>query len=433
MGQTGGNRDQSKRRDSKFGRVRQPQSISQPLLNRFDLTQDEVAQAYRQVVGNHASVALSPQSILTLQQSVGNQAVQRLISRQRAGFSGSHIRRKPQGGSRQSKQDKESKTGSWTNSMGEPNFRACVVLTYLGIPPDVIKVIVHHIMKAISDSYATASNRSVARAAIQRHKLVLMSLGLPKMLYTILRFALTGKIAFIRLPVKLIRPLRRLVLRLLLSVASRSALRAAVKILGPAALAIEAAALVACVQYCGTIESVKAAVKVISAIASGLDAATATLGSLSSKLTQQLLTIPLLTAQAKVDPKNWDLSTLPTRSRNNMAVIGFYIWHKLSSKNADQFLNRINKPLGGSPFNVPPKLFDEIAADATAVLKTRGGIPITIEGKSLRGLTPLQFVQFLKDYRLLGYKQEPSALARKRAAVQKSRSQPKPRAVPAGG
>jgi hypothetical protein len=148
-------------------------------------------------------------------------------------------------------------------------------------------------------------------------------------------------------------------------------------------------------------------------IAEGL-AATANvlsgLGQAGRGLMAQVFVRPLLVARATVDPLNWDLSLLPSGTvRNDVSVLGTYLWVRLEPDNPDRFLANITRPLSAYP--IPTALVDSIVAGLERTVNARSVFRVTFTRDLLLSLTPQTFAQFLADWRLLRFRQDPERIA----------------------
>ena len=150
---------------------------------------------------------------------------------------------------------------------------------------------------------------------------------------------------------------------------------------------------------------------VLDAISSFINAGSQVGGALG-----QAIARPILIARASMDPANWNLSALPTRSRAHMEAVGLAFRLTFT---AESFLASMAKTL--SSYNIP-KILAELAQDINTALQARGGFTqlVTFTADFIGGLSPLQFVQILKDYGLLAFVQDPEELADKQAAQQGS-------------
>jgi hypothetical protein len=72
-----------------------------------------------------------------------------------------------------------------------------------------------------------------------------------------------------------------------------------------------------------------------------------------------------------------------------------------------------------SSYNIP-QILGELDQDINATLQARGGFAqlVTFTADFIGGLTPLQFVDILRDYQLLSFMQDPQILADQQQAEQ---------------
>lgn len=124
------------------------------------------------------------------------------------------------------------------------------------------------------------------------------------------------------------------------------------------------------------------------------------LGAVSTGLIEHLV----FAAYATVDPHNWDLSRLPKSTQGDIYALGFYLWSKVDRDDPDSVLKLAARPL--SEFPIPRGLMRHIAAGLTQSLPSQEFTP-----EYLLGLSPLQFIHRLADWKLLSFKQDPDVLA----------------------
>lgn len=118
---------------------------------------------------------------------------------------------------------------------------------------------------------------------------------------------------------------------------------------------------------------------------------------------------PVLVARASVDPLNWDLNTLPVTTRTDIRVLGLYLWARLEVDNPDRFVANIGRSPGSHP--IPPDLLRAIARGMSETTTAGTLFNIEFTPDLLRQLTPLTFVQLLRDWRLLSFRQDPERIA----------------------
>ena len=81
----------------------------------------------------------------------------------------------------------------------------------------------------------------------------------------------------------------------------------------------------------------------------------------------------------------------------------------MDTRDADTFIANVSRPL--SSYAVPPELVRDIARGMSQAASARTGFQIEFTPDLLRQLTPLTFVQLLRDWRLLSFRRDPDQAA----------------------
>jgi hypothetical protein len=210
--------------------------------------------------------------------------------------------------------------------------------------------------------------------------------------------------------------LRAAVLRLLQRAGIRMAvIEGASQIVRRISIYLELVYLTDCAAYCaGTICANTIADFSVNAL-SALASATQIVAQAASMAVTAVVVRPVLVARAMVDSSNWD--TTPMRSGALVVqLLGNSIYAQLHSDDASEFLTNLSRPI--SSFKVPPSTIAEAAAAMSKTVQTRDGVRVVFTQKLIEGLTPLTFVQLLKEWHLIRFIKDPvqaanDALAKK--------------------
>ncbi len=122
----------------------------------------------------------------------------------------------------------------------------------------------------------------------------------------------------------------------------------------------------------------------------------------------QLIARPVLVAQATMNPSNWDTTVFRSAELVTL-LLGQSLWSQLRHDHSNLFLANIARPM--SSFNIPSDVRVEIATAMSRAVNARGGFQVTFTPDLIFGLTPLTFVQLLRDWRLLQFTRYPEQIA----------------------
>jgi hypothetical protein len=295
----------------------------------------------------------------------------------------------------------------------DPNFLLCLILCYLGIPPAIWKSAVELFLRAVWEEYRGTYDQARAEREFRSYREEFRLYTPFKTVKLILTFAVQGKIGPILIRTAGARALQaRITAYLIERGATAAGLAVAEQIVRKIALAVEAAFVAGCAAYCGGIAYANAIIETGTAIIQGIAETADVLGRVAHGALVGLFLRPVLVARATVDPVNWDLEALPSGvPRNDIAVLGTYLWWNLEPDNPDRFLANISRPLSSYP--IPSSLLQGIATTLTNVVNRRGGFnqSMVFTPQLLQQMTPLMFVEFLKDWRLLQHRRDPGLIA----------------------
>ena len=305
-------------------------------------------------------------------------------------------------------------SGSSGDRTNDPNFLLCLALCELGVPPSLWRTVVNEILRAVSREYRDRLGEMRGSQEFESWRAAFTIMSTFNKLKAILGFLGESRIGPLVIEHPAAQAIRRAVLaRLAERGLESAALEVASQIIRKVAIAIEVAIAAGCTTYCGATAIANALLDFTSAAINAIAGFVDTLSAIGAGLAQAI-TRPILVARASMDPTNWNLSALPERSRAHMGAIGFAFRLTFTP---DSFLASMARPL--SSYNIQP-ILGELAQDISTALQARGGFAqlVTFTPDFLRGLTPLQLVDILKDYRLLSFVQDPEVLVDQQQAQQ---------------
>jgi hypothetical protein len=292
----------------------------------------------------------------------------------------------------------------------DPNFLLCMALTYLGLPPGMWRVVVNALMDAASEEYRHRHGQergsqefndwSTAFAGwsnFNKFKLIIVFLG-------------ESKIGLIPITHVAALAIRTRVLALLARVGVRmSAIVGASQIVRKVTIYLEIAWIAGCGTYCGSEALATALGEFAQMMAGGVEALRAVGGAMGA-LASEIIARPVLVARAMLDPSNWDTSPMPTAALV-LRLFGNSLWAQLGADNPNTFLSNLPRTI--SEYSPPRNVVDELAAAMTRTVNARGGMQqsVSFTAELILGLTPLAFVQLLKDWRLLNFVRDPDQVA----------------------
>ncbi len=320
-----------------------------------------------------------------------------------------------------SRQDRENKaeirrherTADIDTSVDDPGFLLCLALCELGIPPAMWRTIVSEFLEAVWRAYREQYGAAKGDSEFRAFRTAFRAYTPLRVVKTILTFAVHGKVSLLTFRGPVATRLRQTLMKRLIALGVREAgIIAAEQILRKVTIVIEAAVAAGCVGYCGTMAYARMILSLTDAIAQGIATTAEVLeigGKVARSVVEGVFLFPILTGRASLDPANWDLSAVPPQTRQDMLVLGWYLWSKLQPDNLDKLLENAAKPL--SAFSVPPKLMQEIARGLSAALRTQTGWNLAFSSADLLSMTPIQFVNFLHSWKLLNYKRQPETIA----------------------
>jgi len=306
----------------------------------------------------------------------------------------------------------------------DPNFLMCLALCELGIPPSLWRTVVNDMLSVVSQEYRDNLGDMRGSQEFESWRAAFTVMSTFNKFKLVIGFLGESRIGLLTIKRPAAQAIRRAALARLAERGLKTAtLEVASQIIRKVAIAIEVAIAAGCTVYCGATALANTLLDfsstVLSAVTSFVNAASQIGDALG-----QAIARPFLVARASMDSANWNLSALPRRSRAHMQAIGLAFRLAVTP---DSFLASMGRPL--SSYNIP-QILVELAQDINATLQSSGGFAqlVTFTADFIGGLTPLQFVDILKDYRLLSFVQNPEVLADQQQAqpLPLSQGQPPP-------
>ena len=296
----------------------------------------------------------------------------------------------------------------------DPNFLLCLALCELGIPPSLWRTVVNDILGAVSQEYRDRLGDLRGSQEFKSFRAAFTVMSTFNKLKLVIGFLGESRVGVLTIERPAAQAIRRALLARLAERGLQSAtLEVASQILRKVAIAIEAAIAAGCTAYCGGVALANTLIDFSSAAVEALASFTDVASRFGTGLVQAI-TRPVLVAQASMDPANWNLSALPSRSRAHMQAIGLAFRLAFTPEN---FAASMARPLNS--YNIS-QILAELAQDINVTLQARGGFVqvVTFTADFIGGLTPLQFVDILRDYKLLSFIQDPGVLADRQLAQQ---------------
>jgi hypothetical protein len=142
----------------------------------------------------------------------------------------------------------------------------------------------------------------------------------------------------------------------------------------------------------------------------GLSSAVQITSAIGHSMARGLILVPLLSARQSVNPCNWELIGLTSRTRADIMALGLYLWNRLGRVNLDTFAERAMKPIY-TQGTVPRELLRDIAAGLSAAVRAQSGFNLEFTAEFVGGISPIEFVRQLYGYNLLRYRYDPQMLA----------------------
>ncbi len=311
--------------------------------------------------------------------------------------------------------------GSGTDTrVDDPNFLLCLILCYLGIPPAIWKSAVEIFLRAVWAEYQGTYDQEAAESNFRSYREEFRLYGAAKVIKLILTFAVQGKIGLIPIRTESARALQSRITEFLIARgATLAGLEVAEQIARKVAIAVEVAFVAGCAAYCGGVAYAHAIVDMTDAMVEGIAATVDIMNTFGQAVNAALTGIivrPILIARATMDPYNWDLSPLPTRTRGDISVIGLYLWSVLDPEHVNNFVTNVNRPL--SVYQIPQSLIDAVAQSLSETASARTSYNIQFTRDLILGLTPLAFIQLLLDWNLMGFHRSPESIADEALAAQ---------------
>ena len=253
-----------------------------------------------------------------------------------------------------------------SQGIADDNFKVCVVLCYLGLPPSLLKTGVELFVRAVAEQYRATYDLAKADKEFRCWKEEFRAYGVVKTIKHILSFAVRGKFSFI--PVTKLAPktkiLQEMLYRFLVKrVAKSASLALAEQVLRKVTLVVELGFASACVAKCSAEAYARLLLQLGEYIGQGVVVGLKIVEGLAGVAREVGVAVfvhPLLTARASLDPYNWTLSDqLPDLTRGDIQAVALYVWTKVKDLKPDDFPQFMTTPL--SVLKIPANLLQDMA------------------------------------------------------------------------
>ncbi|KCZ70539.1 hypothetical protein ANME2D_02559 [Candidatus Methanoperedens nitroreducens] len=137
-----------------------------------------------------------------------------------------------------------------------------------------------------------------------------------------------------------------------------------------------------------------------------------TAGNIAGSITDalgQVIVSGILSARATVDPINWRFQGLPSRSIRHLNVIGGILSSISWNQNLNGLLANITRRLDSFPI---PGLIDEITEDINQALRSHNPNVLHVRASDIGTLSLLQLIDWLHSQGLIQYVRPPGDIAR---------------------
>jgi hypothetical protein len=295
----------------------------------------------------------------------------------------------------------------------DENFLLCVALCYLGLPPSIWRTITNCFLEAVSAEYREQHGAEKGSQEFEEFKALFQTWSTFNKFKTLANFlageGIVGKLALKSAGAVAVRA-RILELLVRLGVKSGT-IAGASQILRKVNIYLELAWLSGCAGYCGSMAYANAvlsfAAVVGEALSKYIDVANAAGQALQAGIAAAFFR-PVVVSRAMLDPSNWDTTPMG-KDALMLTLLGNAVWPKLNAKDPEAFLANLIKPM--SSFGFSPSVLSDVAAAMTRAYNARGGFQVTFTPTLIMDMTPIAFVQFLKDWRLLRFNKDPQQIA----------------------
>ena len=289
----------------------------------------------------------------------------------------------------------------------DPNFLMCLALCEIGIPPDLWRTVVNEMLSAASEEYRQRNGDMRGSQEFQRWRAEFAVWSDFNKLKAVVVFLGESKVGPLTIEHAGAMALRRALLTRLAGAGVReAAIVTASQIIRKVAAFIEVAVAAGCATYCGGTAVARALISFSTGAMEAVANFASALGQAGSALSQAIGR-QILIARITMDPSNWNVSALPTRSRAHLQAIGLAFRLAFTP---DDFFTHMARRLDS--YNIA-NILNELSADINATLQGRGGFVqmISFTPQFTGSLTPIQLVNILKDYHLLAFTESPETLA----------------------
>ncbi len=300
----------------------------------------------------------------------------------------------------------------------DPDLLLCFILCELGVPPAIWRDITGQVLQAVWEEYRGTYSRAQASVAFQRFQLAFKAYSPIRVAKFVLTFIVQGKLGLIPIRTAGARALQRsLEARLIARGATSAGIIAAEQIARKVALVIEIAIAAGCAAYCGTLAYARTLLVLadmtaqgIVTFAEGLETAGEIIGSIAGGLATELIVRPIFYSLALLDVYNWNLSGMPSTTRADTLVIGWFLSTQINGTDMDTLLTQLSRPINSYSQDFQDLVFmtmNTIAEERQELDEE----PLPYTARQMLRESPVQFIRLLNDEGYLLFNQDPEEVA----------------------
>ncbi len=296
----------------------------------------------------------------------------------------------------------------------DPNLLLCFILCELGVPPAIWRDITSFLLRAVWEEYRDRYSQAQASVAFRRFRLAFKAYSPLRVIQFTLTFISQGRIGLI--PVRSVSALAlrsRLAQMLIARGATGAGIIAAEQIARKVVIVIEAAIAAGCAAYCGTMAYARTLVMLAEMTAQGLvafvEALEATgeiIGAIVGGIATEIIVRPILTGLAMSDVFNWDLSGMPTGTKADTVVMGWYLSSQLDGADMDALLTQLARPINDYPQSFQDLIFMTMATIAEE-REELGEEPLEYSPHQMLRQSPIVYIRMLNENGYLLFDQDP--------------------------
>jgi hypothetical protein len=276
--------------------------------------------------------------------------------------------------------------------------------------------VVELFLRAVWEEYQGTYDRESAEKNFRSYREEFRLYSTFKKMQIVLTFAIQGKIGLIPIRFAAAKWIQAQMIKIFIAMgATMAALGIAEQVARKVAIAVEVVFAAGCGVYCGSVAVAQNIVEVSTYIAEGIDATMDILKSFGTAI-GAIFSRPLLVLKARLDPLNWDLSSLPSQTQTDIGLLGLDLWDMIGTETVNTFLTDLSRPL--SSFEISPDMIQIIAQEMSESTLPITGLEFVFTPDLILGLTPVEFVELLQDWQFMEFLRDPWQIADEALAAQ---------------